>query len=518
MAEGFAQGFASGFGLVGDVFKEQRREEAQARAEKFQREEFTERKRLNELAAAEREKDRATRASEFATTEARLTKAEERLARAQEDQSEYNRANLELRRREYADQAAARAADLRRDRMRDALTFGDVPSILADKTLGPQLMSALDPGTRGALEALNSGRLNLDSLDNKTLNLILGPEVRRNIGETRRVLMNPNEADPAKREYRTVKVTNKSISSVSVDPRSKGNSINLNLLVEGVDQSGKKVIFKQPMTTGRSIGDQDQDPKSIDVRQGVDYLVLGKRALYNTIVNTPAFRNAASRYGVGMSPSDEREIYDKSVDAHRQTYKDYLDYFTSMRETNSGRFEELYGDKTSPAELAKELTARQYGGLDANAYASSRISSLRGGADSALAASMPDLDAEAERYRSMGINIAGENDAINMKNIDLRIQSSVGGSDATSLISYMSRALSGARGRPISPGELADLETEVSRVANSQRVNFSGDDAASKFVGVVNTAVNNLTRTKEESQSEARDRFRREAGIGMAAK
>jgi hypothetical protein len=280
--------------------------------------------------------------------------------------------------------------------MRDALTFGDVPSILADKTLGPQLMSALDPGTRGALEALNSGRLNLDSLDNKTLNLILGPEVRRNIGETRRVLMNPNEADPAKREYRTVKVTNKSISSVSVDPRSKGNSINLNLLVEGVDQSGKKVIFKQPMTTGRSIGDQDQDPKSIDVRQGVDYLVLGKRALYNTIANTPAFRNAASRYGVGMSPSDEREIYDKSVDAHRQTYKDYLDYFTSMRETNSGRFEELYGDKTSPAELAKELTARQYGGLDANAYASSRISSLRGGADSALAASMPDLDAEAE--------------------------------------------------------------------------------------------------------------------------
>jgi hypothetical protein len=224
MAEGFAQGFASGFGLVGDVFKEQRREEAQARAEKFQREEFTERKRLNELAAAEREKDRATRASEFATTEARLTKAEERLARAQEEQSEYNRANLELRRREYADQAAARAADLRRDRMRDALAFGDVPSILADKTLGPQLMSALDPGTRGALEALNSGRLNLDSLDNKTLNLILGPEVRRNIGETRRVLMNPNEADPAKREYRTVKVTNKSISSVSVDPRSKGNS------------------------------------------------------------------------------------------------------------------------------------------------------------------------------------------------------------------------------------------------------------------------------------------------------
>jgi AMMECR1 domain-containing protein len=61
----------------------------------------------------------------------------------------------------------------------------------------------------------------------------------------------------------------------------------------------------------------------------------------------------------------------------------------------------------------------------------------------------------------------------------------------------MSRALSGARGRPISPGELAALETEVSRVANSQRVNFSGDDAASKFVGVVNTAVNNLTRAKQ---------------------
>jgi hypothetical protein len=197
-----------------------------------------------------------------------------------------------------------------------------------------------------------------------------------------------------------------------------------------------------------------------------------------------------------MSPSDEREIYNKSVEAYRQTYDDHLEYFKSIKETNSGRFEELYGDKVSPAELAKQLTARQYGGLDANAYASSRISSLRGGADSALAASMPDLEAEAERYRAMGINITGQNDAINMKNIDLRIQSSVGDSDATSLISYMSRALSGARGRPISPGELAALEAEVSRVANSQRVNFSGDDAASKFVGVVNTAVNNLTRPK----------------------
>lgn len=518
MAEGFAQGFASGFGLVGDVFKEQRREATQARAEKFQREEFTERKRLNELAAAEREKDRATRASEFAITEARLTKA-------QEQQADYNRAMLEARKRddERADAAEARAAaefaaNRRRDRMRDALFSGDVTTVLADRTLGPQIISALDPGTRQALEALNAGRLDLDKLDIPTLNRILGPEVRKNIGETRRVLMNPSETNPAKREYRTVRVTNKSISSVSVDPRSKGNSINLNLLVEGVDPSGKKIIFTQPMTTGRSIGDQDQDPKSIDIRQGVDYIVLGKRALYNTIANTPAFRNAASRYGVGMSPSDEREIYNKSVEAYRQTYDDHLEYFKSIKETNSGRFEELYGDKVSPAELAKQLTARQYGGLDANAYASSRISSLRGGADSALAASMPDLEAEAERYRAMGINITGQNDAINMKNIDLRIQSSVGDSDATSLISYMSRALSGARGRPISPGELAALEAEVSRVANSQRVNFSGDDAASKFVGVVNTAVNNLTRTKEESQSEARDRFRREAGIGMAAK
>jgi len=495
MAQGFAQGFASGFGLVSDVFKEKREQERQARSEAFQREEFAERKRLNEAAAAERAADRATRASEFATVEARLTKG-------QEQQAEYNREMLEARKRddERADRAEERAAiefaaNRRRDRMRDALSSGDVSTVLADKTLGPQLMSALDPGTRQALDALNSGRLELDKLDNRTLNLLLGPEVRRNIGETRRVVMNPNETDPAKREYRTVRVTNKSISSVSVDPRSKGNSINLNLLVEGVDSSGKKIIFTQPMTTGRSIGDQDQDPKSIDIRQGVDYLVLGKRALYNTISNTPAFRNAASRYGVGMSPGDEREIYEKSLEAHRQTYKDLLDYFTAIKDSDSTRFESLYGKNITPAELAKQQTARQYGGLDANAYAASRISSLRGGADSALAASMPDLEAEAERYRAMGINITGQNDAINMKNIDLRIQSSVGGSDATSLISYMSRALSGARGRPISPGELAALEAEVSRVANSQRVNFSGDDAASKFVGVVNTAVNNLTRS-----------------------
>ncbi len=504
MAEGFAQGFASGFGLVGDVFKEQRREEAQARAEKFQREEFTERKRLNELAAAEREKDRATRASEFAAVEKRLGLAEERLARAQEEQSEYNRENLSLRKLESARSAAADAraaadwADNRnRERMKDALIFGRAEDVLADRKLGPQLTSALDPSYRQALDALNTGRLNLDSLDNKTLNTILAPEIRRGVGERTRVTMNPSETDSAKRDTREVRVTNKSIRGVDVVPNSNGNLVTLNLLVEGVDGSGNKVVFKQKMTAGRSVGDQAQVPKELNLRQGIDYIVVGKRSFYNAIANTPVFRNAAARYGAGMSQSDEQAIYDKSEAAHRATYKDYLDYFTAINEANPSRFEELYGNKTTPAEKAKELTLQRYGGLDAAQYASNRVNSIKSGPDSALISSMPDLDQEAEKYRSMGIDVRNDEEAINMRNQELRIQSKLGASDATPLVAYMSQALSSAKGRPITRQEFSALEGEIFRIASSQRVSFSGENAANTFASVVNTAVNNLTRTEQ---------------------
>jgi len=450
MAQGFAQGFASGFGLVSDVFKEKREQERQARSEAFQREQFEEQKRRADV------------------TEARQAAAEAR-----------------------AESAEARAADLfaRQVDMEDVtrnLRLGNVESILAHKKLGPELIANLDPKYRDVYQKLESGQLTLDNMDIDTANILLAPEIRRGVGEKTRVNMNPAEQDPAKQTFKQITVVNKSIQDIEVVPNSDGKLVSINMLVEGVDDRGQKILFTDKMTAGRTVGGEE---KNIPVTGAVDYLTVGKRAAFNLFANTPAFRNIAQSYGVGMTPEQEARV----AESARSNYSRIMDAnqkrLESLKESDPDSFDKNYKGM-SPYEAAEEVTKRYFGGMDVEQHIASTVSRIKSGSDVSQIQRVPNLGEVESRYSSLGMTFKSRDEVIRMKNDEFAAQSKWG-DESVPVLGYMINALSARKGQPITFDEYRQLSREIAALKTPI--------TAENYKGVVNQAVNKMIRGPEEA-------------------
>lgn len=448
MAQGFAQGFASGFGLVSDIFKEKRQAEAQEKQMAFQREQFEESKRRSDVAEA--------RAS---AAEARAGSAEARAREAAERES------LEFSRRTDMEDVTK------------ALRLGDAEYILSHKKLGPELLAQTDPKYRELYERLNAGQLSLDQIDVPTANTLLAPELRRGVGEKTSVRLNPADKNsPTK----NITVVNKSIESIS-PVEGNPNLLSLNMLVEGVDDKGQRILFTDKMTTGRTVGG---DEKNIPVRQAVDYLTIGKRSVYNLFSNTPAFRNIATAYGVGLTPEQEQRVADNA----RNNYSRILDAnqkrLESLAESNAEAFEKTYKGMT-PYEAAEAVTKRYFGGMDVEQHISSTIQRIKTGSDSSQISRLPDLDQTVSDYSSIGLNIRNKDEAIRMKNDEFAIASKYG-DDAIPIIRSMVQTFASRKGEPITFEEYRQLTREIA--------NMKTPLTPENFQGVIGQAVNRLVR------------------------
>jgi len=445
MAQGFAQGFTSGFGLVSDVFKEKRQAEAQEKQMAFQREQFEEQKR---------------RSTE---QEARLKSAEERAIAAEA------RADLEFSR--LVDQ---------QDTVK-ALQTGNAEFILAHRKLGPELLAQLDPKYRDIYDRLSRGELSIDQLDTQTVNILLAPELRRNVGEKTRVNMNPAEKDPAKIQYKNITVLNKGIESVNA-VEGRPDVLSLSILVEGVDENGQRIIFKEKMTAGRKIGGEE---KTIGVRQTVDYITVGKRAAYDLFNSTPAFRNIAKAYGVGLTPEQEIGIA-KEARAHYSRIQDENEKrLESLKEYNEEAFSKRFGSKT-PYEAAEDVTRAYFGGMDVEQHISSSLQRVRSANDASQIARIPDLESSKSTYAQFGLQIKNNDEAIRMKNDEFAMQAKYG-DDSNTVIPSMIRRLSTELNRPITFDEYRQLQREVRSVMEKSKTKDLSE-------GVIGEAINKMVR------------------------
>jgi soluble lytic murein transglycosylase-like protein len=452
MAQGFAQGFASGFGLVSDVFKEKREQERQARGEAFQREQFEEQRRRADVAEARQ-----------AASDARAESAE---ARAADDY--------------------ARKVDM--DEVTRNLRLGNVEGILSHKKLGPELIASLDPKYRETYQRLESGQLTLDNLDIDTANILLAPEVRRGVGEKTRVNMNPAEKDPAKQTFKPITVTNKSIQDISVVPNSGGKLVTIDMLVEGVDDRGQRVLFTDKMTAGRQVGGEE---KNIPVTGAIDYLTVGKRAAYNLFANTPAFRNIAQAYGVGMTPEQEARIADNA----RSNYSRILDAnqkrLESLKDSDPDSFEKNYKGM-SPYEAAEEVTKRYFGGMDVEQHISSTVNRIKSGSDVSQIQRVPNLGEVESRYSNLGMQFKSRDEVIRMKNDEFAAQSKWG-DESVPVLGYMINALSARKGQPITFDEYRQLSREIAALKTPI--------TSENYQGVVNQAINKMIRGESGTET-----------------
>lgn len=445
MAQGFAQGFTSGFGLVSDIFKEKRQAEAQEKQMALQREQFEEQKR-------------------------RTASAEERAQLAAD--------------REAMD--FSRRIDME-DTTR-ALRMGDAEYIMAHKKLGPELQASLDPKYREIYDRLNSGQLSVDQLDTQTVNVLLSPELRRGVGEKTRVNMNPAEKDPNKIQYKNITVINKAIESVN-PVEGRPDVLSLNILVEGVDDNGQRVLFTDKMTAGRRVGGEE---KTVGVRQAVDYITVGKRSVYNLFSNTPGFRNIASAYGVGITPEQEVRIADNARSNYSRIQDANLKRLESLKESNEEAFTKMYGNKT-PYEAAEDVTKRYFGGMDVEQHISSTIQRVKSGNDPSQIARIPDLESTKSMYGQFGLEIKNNDEAIRMKNDEFAMQAKFGDESGT-VIPGMIRRLSTQLNRPITFQEYRQLQTEIADVMKKSKTNQLSE-------GVIGEAINRMVRGEPQQVS-----------------
>jgi soluble lytic murein transglycosylase-like protein len=468
MAQGFAQGFASGFGLVSDVFKEKREQERQARGEAFQREQFEEQRRRADVAEARQ-----------AASDARAESAE---ARAADDY--------------------ARKVDM--DEVTRNLRLGNVEGILSHKKLGPELIASLDPKYRETYQRLESGQLTLDNLDIDTANILLAPEVRRGVGEKTRVNMNPAEKDPAKQTFKPITVTNKSIQDINVVPNSGGKLVTIDMLVEGVDDRGQRVLFTDKMTAGRQVGGEE---KNIPVTGAIDYLTVGKRAAYNLFANTPAFRNIAQAYGVGMTPEQEARIADNA----RSNYSRILDAnqkrLESLKDSDPDSFEKNYKGM-SPYEAAEEVTKRYFGGMDVEQHISSTVNRIKSGSDVSQIQRVPNLGEIESRYSNLGMQFKSRDEVIRMKNDEFAAQSKWG-DESVPVLGYMINALSARKGQPITFDEYRQLSREIAALKTPI--------TSENYQGVVNQAINKMVRSDSDQAAPEPSSFRQRAGGAVSS-
>lgn len=475
MAQGFAQGFTSGFGLVSDVFREKRQAEAQEKQMAFQREQFEEQKRRS----AEQE-------TRMAAAEARAQSAEDRARAASE------REDLEFSRRIDQEDTVK------------ALQTGNAEFILAHRKLGPELQASLDPKYREMYERLNRGELSIDQLDTQTINILLAPELRRNVGEKTRVNMNPAEKDPAKIEYKNITVLNKGIESVS-PVEGRPDVLSLNILVEGVDESGKRIIFTEKMTAGRKIGGEE---KTVGVRQAVDYITVGKRAAYDLFNNTPAFRNIAKAYGVGITPEQEVRIADNARANYSRIQDANLKRLESLKESNEEAFSKRFANKT-PYEAAEEVTKMYFGGMDVEQHISSTLQRVKSGNDPSQIARIPDLEATKSTYSQFGLQIKNNDEAIRMKNDEFGMQAKFGDESGTIIPSMISR-LSKEYGRPITYDEFKQLNREIRVVMDRAKTKEISE-------GVIGEAINKMVRGERPATTGGQSVESLTAGLAGAA-
>lgn len=475
MAQGFAQGFTSGFGLVSDVFREKRQAEAQEKQMAFQREQFEEQKRRS----AEQE-------TRMAAAEDRAKSAEERAVAAD------RRADLEFSRQ------------IDREDTVKALQTGNAEFILAHRKLGPELQASLDPKYREMYERLNRGELSIDQLDTQTINILLAPELRRNVGEKTRVNMNPAEKDPAKIEYKNITVLNKGIESVS-PVEGRPDVLSLNILVEGVDESGKRIIFTEKMTAGRKIGGEE---KTVGVRQAVDYITVGKRAAYDLFNNTPAFRNIAKAYGVGITPEQEVRIADNARANYSRIQDANLKRLESLKESNEEAFSKRFANKT-PYEAAEEVTKMYFGGMDVEQHISSTLQRVKSGNDPSQIARIPDLEATKSTYSQFGLQIKNNDEAIRMKNDEFGMQAKFGDESGTIIPSMISR-LSREYGRPITYDEFKQLNREIRVVMDRAKTKEISE-------GVIGAAINKMVRGERPATTGEQSVESLTAGLAGAA-
>lgn len=452
MAQGFAQGFTSGFGLVSDVFKEKRQAEAQEKQMAFQREQFEEQKR------------RSTEQEE------RLKSAEKRAIAADA------RADLEFSRKIDQEDTVK------------ALQTGNAEFILAHRKLGPELQAQLDPKYRDIYDRLNRGELSIDQLDNQTANILLAPELRRNVGEKTRVNMNPAEKDPAKIQYKNITVLNKGIESVNA-VEGRPDVLSLNILVEGVDENGQRIIFTEKMTAGRKIGGEE---KTVGVRQAVDYITVGKRAAYDLFNNTPAFRNIAKAYGVGITPDQEVRIADNARANYSRIQDANLKRLESLKESNEEAFSKRFGSKT-PYEAAEDVTKTYFGGMDVEQHISSTLQRVKSGNDASQIARIPDLESSKSTYAQFGLQIKNNDEAIRMKNDEFAMQSKYG-DESNTVIPSMIRRLSTELNRPITFDEYRQLQREVRGVMEKSKTKELSE-------GVIGEAINKMVRGGQRPSS-----------------
>ena len=475
MAQGFAQGFTSGFGLVSDVFREKRQAEAQEKQMAFQREQFEEQKRRS----AEQE-------TRMAAAETRAQSAEDRARAAAE------REDLEFSRRIDQEDTVK------------ALQTGNAEFILAHRKLGPELQASLDPKYREMYERLSRGELSIDQLDTQTINILLAPELRRNVGEKTRVNMNPAEKDPAKIQYKNITVLNKGIESVS-PVEGRPDVLSLNILVEGVDEKGQRIIFTEKMTAGRKIGGEE---KTVGVRQAVDYITVGKRAAYDLFNNTPAFRNIAKAYGVGITPEQEVRITDLARANYSRIQDANLKRLESLKESNEEAFTRIYGNKT-PYEAAEDVTKRYFGGMDVEQHISSTMQRLKSGNDPSQIARIPDLEETKSTYSQFGLQIKNNDEAIRMRNDEFAMQAMFGDESGT-VIPSMIKRLSTELNRPVTFDEYRQLQREIRGVMEKSKTKELSE-------GVIGEAINKMVRGETPSGTTNRLAGERLGPLGSAA-
>lgn len=411
MAQGFAQGFTSGFGLVSDVFKEKRQAEAQAQQMAFQREQFEEQKR------------RSAEASELAKAQ------ESRLAEA-----------AGLQRKQFL-------ATQRKERIQEAIQTGDVAFLLADETIGPQLVNSLNPEYRDILNKMTQGKLNLDDFSVPIANAVLSSEILKQVGQE--VTLKPDPNSPG-RSFRTVTVTNKSITGIT-PVEGNPNLVTIDMLVEAKDKNGRRVVFQDKMTAGRQVGG---DPKQIPVRDAINYLTVGKTALHQLISSQPQYRNMTAALLGGNAASLEAEMLNKA----NTTYADLTQKMTSSLQdelTALGSLEEFkkkYQGRTPREQAEFEVRQNSFMGMSPSEYVSSLINRYKGGDDVSKVARMPNLDVVTDEYKSSGVDIKSREDAVAVKNVEY----SVGDVNAQTLKS-LALAYSQKIGRPITIDELKNV-------------------------------------------------------------
>lgn len=476
MAQGFAQGFTSGFGLVSDIFKEKRQAEAQEKQMAFQREQFEEQKRRSDA------------------TEARLNEAQQLQKEAA--------LRAEAAEKRQADEYA-RNADMEQVRM-DLMSGSPkaIERLLVHPKAGPEIMSQLDPEYRSLMESLSSGQLDISKVDKQKANLLFSSELRRGVGQEATVNMNPAETDPSKADRRKVTVTNKSIESVN-PVEGNPNLLSINLLVEGIDSNGRKVLFKDKFTAGRTVGG---DEKNIPVRNLVDYVAVGKLSMYNLIKSSPAIRNLASAYGVGMTPEQRGRLVDFARSKYSEELTSEQKRLESMKSSDPDRFEKIYGEAT-PYEAAIESTKGKFHGMNMEQYVSTTIQRLESPSDAQQISRSVDLDQTQAEYSAVGMDIKNSDEAIRMKNDEFAISAKYG-NDAVPIIKSMVQTYASRKGGPITFDEYRQLTREIA----SMKTPLTPDN----FQGVIGQAVNRLVRG-EGGQTVQDQRAGNIADVGASA-